>query len=80
MTGLAVFFGMLLAFVIGMLSSRKTSQDQAKVLDLSQKIKDNQAKAQAAQKPADQAVQEYQNELKKYDPKFHSDDDSGGTA
>ena len=80
MTSIAIFFGLALAFLIGMFSSRKTSQEQGKVLDLSQKIKDNQDKSKAAQKTADQAVQEYQDALKKYDPKFYTDggDDGDG--
>jgi organic radical activating enzyme len=77
MTSIAIFFGLALAFIIGMLSSRKTSQDAATVLDLSQKIKDNQAKNAAAQKTANEAVEDYQNELKKYDPKFYTDGDDG---
>ena len=56
--------GIFLAFIIGMFTSRNTSKTDGKILDLSQKIKDNQAKAAQAQALADKAVQEYQEALK----------------
>ena len=70
--------GIFLAFIIGMFTSRNTSKTDGKILDLSQKIKDNQAKAAQAQALADKAVQEYQEALKAYDPNFQNDDDPSG--
>jgi len=75
---LCLLGAILIAFLIGMFTSRKTSQEAGKVLDLSQKIKDNQAKSAIAQARVDAAMKEYQDALKKYDPNFHSDDDDGG--
>ena len=70
--------GLIIPFIVGLFTSRNTSKEAGKVLDLSQKIKDNQAKSAQAQKTADDAVKEYQDALKKYDPGFHNDDDGGG--
>lgn len=70
-----LLIGILLAFIIGFFSSRKTSTEDAKILDLTGKIKDNKQKSALAQQAADKAVKEYQDALKKYDPTFHSDDD-----
>lgn len=73
-----LILGLMIAFVVGLFSSRKTSQQDAKVLDLTSKINDNKQKAAQAQELADKAVKEYQDALKKYDPDFHSDDDGSG--
>lgn len=77
-SGLFVVIGIFIAFLIGLFSSRKTSREDAKVIDLTGKIRDNQKLSAQAQKTADDAVKEYQDELKKYDPNFHSDDDGSG--
>lgn len=70
--------GIFIAFLVGIFSSRKTASQDAKILDLTGKIKDNQQKSAQAQKTADDAVKEYQDALKTYDPNFHSDDDGDG--
>lgn len=70
--------GIFIAFLIGLFSSRKTAREDAKILDLTGKIKDNKQKSAQAQADADKAVKEYQDALKVYDPNFHSDDDGGG--
>jgi len=81
MTQQLIFIGgILIAFLFGLFASRKTSSTDAKIIDLTGKIKDNQTKADAAQKDADQKVKEYQNALKAYDPTFHDDDDGGKPA
>lgn len=74
---LLLILGIFIAFLVGLFSSRKTAREDAKIIDLTGKIKDNQQKAAQAQKTADDAVKEYQDELKKYDPDFHSDDGDG---
>jgi len=71
-----VVIGIIL-FLLGMFVSRKTQSNNAKVLDLTQKINDNKQKAAAAQSDADKKVKEYEDALKAYDPQFGSDDDSG---
>ena len=78
MQSIVLFFGLILAFSIGLLFSRKTSQEAATVLDLTNKIKEKQAADAQAKAAADKAVQEYQDALSKLDPSFHNDDDNGG--
>jgi hypothetical protein len=73
-----VIFGIVIAFLVGLFSSRKTAREDAKIIDLTGKINDNKQKSVQAQADADKAVKEYQNALKQYDPNFHSDDDGGG--
>ena len=73
-----LLLGIIIAFIVGLFSSRKTAQQDAKIIDLTGKINDNKQKSVQAQKAADQAVKEYQDALKQYDPNFHSDDDGGG--
>lgn len=73
-----LILGILIAFLVGLFSSRKTAREDAKILDLTGKINDNKQKSAQAQELADKAVKEYQDALKKYDPNFHSDDDGGG--
>jgi hypothetical protein len=75
-TGVLII-GIILAFLIGLFSSRKTAREDAKILDLTSKIKDNQTKSAQAQAEANQAVKEYQDALKQYDPDFHNDDGDG---
>lgn len=72
------FIGIIIAFIVGLFFSRKTNQEAASVLDLTDKIKQKQAADAKAQAAADQAVKEYQDALKKYDPEFGNDDDDGG--
>jgi F0F1-type ATP synthase membrane subunit b/b' len=68
---------LIVAFLIGMFFNRKAGPD-AKILDLTSKIKDNQDKAAKQKEEADKKTQEYLDALKKYDPKFHGDDDDNG--
>ncbi len=75
---LLLLFGIFIAFLVGLFSSRKTAREDAKIIDLTGKIKDNKQKSVQAQADADKAVKEYQDALKQYDPNFHSDDDGGG--
>jgi hypothetical protein len=72
-----LLLGIIIAFVVGLFSSRKTAREDAKIIDLTGKIKDNQAKSAQAQALADKAVKEYQDALKQYDPDFHNDDGDG---
>jgi hypothetical protein len=72
-----LLIGLAVAFLVGLFSSRKTATEDAKILDLTGKIKDNQQKSAQAQANADKAVKEYQDALKQYDPNFNSDDDGG---
>lgn len=75
---LLVVLGIVVAFLIGLFSSRKTAREDAKIIDLTGRIKDNMQKSVETQAAADKAVKEYQDALKKYDPDFHSDDDGDG--
>ena len=75
---LLLILGIVIAFIIGLFSSRKTAREDAKILDLTGKINDNKQKSAQAQADADKAVKEYQDALKQYDPNFHSDDDGDG--
>jgi hypothetical protein len=72
------FFSLFIAFIIGIFFSKKANKEEATVLDLTNKIKQKQQADAKAKAAADQAVQEYQDALKKYDPAFHNDDDNGG--
>lgn len=64
--------------IIGFFSSKKAQQQDAEILDLTVKIKENKNKASNAQKDADDKTKNYLDALKVYDPNFHSDDDGGG--
>lgn len=75
---LILIVGLVIAFLVGLFSSRKTAKEDAQVIDLTGKIKANQAAAVKAQTDADAAVKEYQDALKAYDPDFHNDDDPTG--
>lgn len=68
----------VLLFLVGFFLAKKPAQENAKVVDLTAKIKDNQAKAADAQKDADEKTKKYMDELSKFDPNFHNDDDDGG--
>lgn len=72
---LLLVLGIVIAFLVGLFSSRKTATEDAKILDLTGKIKDNKQKSAQAQELADKAVKEYQDALKAYDPSFSNDDD-----
>jgi hypothetical protein len=72
-----LILGIFVAFLVGLFSSRKTAREDAKILDLTGKIKDNKQKSTQAQELADKSVKEYQDALKQYDPKFGSDDEGG---
>lgn len=74
---LILFAGIIISFLIGLFTSRKTSSKDAKVIDLTGKINANKALADKAQKDADAKVKEYQDALKAYDPTFHDDDGDG---
>lgn len=75
---LTLLAGLIVAFLVGLFTSRKTSETQAEVLDLTNKIADNKKKSVITQADADQKVKDYQDALKKYDPQFHNDDDPSG--
>ena len=75
---LAFFIGILIAFVVGLLSSRKTSQEASKVTSLTNKINGEKKSAIITEADADQKMKEYQDALNKYDPNFYNDDGSGG--
>jgi len=64
---LILVVGIIIAFLVGLFTSRKTSSTDAKILDLTGKIKDNQARSAQAQALADKAVKEYEDAKKKYD-------------
>lgn len=68
-----LILGLVVAFIIGLFSSRKTTQEDGKVLDLTSKINDNKQKSVQAQALADKAVKEYEDAKKKYDPNFDDD-------
>ena len=74
---LAFFIGIIIAFVIGLFASRKTSQEASKVITLTQKINAEKKSGIITQADADQKVKEYQNALSKYDPDFANDDRDG---
>lgn len=69
--------GLLIAFLVGLFTSKKEARTDAKIIDLTGKIKTNQDAAAKAQADADAKVKEYQDALKTYDPDFHNNDDDG---
>lgn len=72
------FIGVIIAFLVGLFFTRKGSQQDAEVADLTAKIKENTDKLKDQQKDADEKTRDYLDALKKYDPTgFHDDDDSG---
>lgn len=75
---LILLLGLLVAFLIGLFSSKKQQRTEAKIIDLTTKIKQNQTAASQAQADADQKAKEYQDALKQYDPDFHNDDGGDG--
>ncbi len=66
--------GAIVLLLIGFFSSKKSAQEDAKVIDLTIKIGANKEKANAAQKDADEKIKEYNEALKQLDPDFHNDD------
>lgn len=64
MSALAGLIGVILAFLIGMFFSKKKSQTDAQVLDLTNKIAQKQKDVQDKQAIADQKVKEYEDSLK----------------
>jgi len=70
--------GLLIAFLVGLFTSKKETRTDAKIIDLTTKIKGNQADAAKAQADADSKIKEYNEALQKLDPDFHNNDDSGG--
>lgn len=74
----AQIVALIFAFIVGLLLSRRSAQRDAKILDLNAKIKEKKDEAAARQADADRKVKEYEESLKKYDPDFNGDDDSGG--
>lgn len=73
-----ILVGILVAFLVGLFSSKTQSREDAKIIDLTTKIKGNEKTAATDQADADTKVKEYTDALKQYDPDFHSDDDNGG--
>lgn len=74
---LLLLFGLVTAFLVGLFTSKKQNQEDAKVIDLTSKIKQNKEIAAKQQEDADQKTKEYLDALKKYDPNFHDDDGDG---
>jgi hypothetical protein len=74
---LLLFAGIIVAYLIGLFSAGKQKRTEAQVIDLNAKIKEKQDADAKAQATADQAVKEYQDALKSYDPNFHNDDGDG---
>ena len=72
-----LLLGLLAAFLVGLFSSKKQQRTDAKVLDLTAKITQNQNLATKEQADADAKVKEYQDALKAYDPDFHNTDSDG---
>lgn len=68
---------LVIAFLIGLFFSKRGSQTDAKILDLTAKIQENKDKAATQQVDADKKVSEYEDALKKYDPNFDDDNGSG---
>lgn len=75
-TVLGLIVGLIGGIAI-LLFSKKSSNTDAQILDLTQKIRDNQTKEIAAKADADAKTKEFQDALKKYDPDFHNDDGGG---
>jgi len=75
---LYTIMGIVIAYLVGLFFSKKSAQNDAKVIDLEAKIKQNTDKLITQEKSADEKTKEYLDALKKYDPDFHSDDDTGG--
>ena len=78
MGSLFAVIGLIIAFIAGLIFNRRGVQQDAKVLDLTAKIKENQDIADKKKIYADQKVKEYEESLKQYDPSFNSDDDTDG--
>ena len=78
MSALFAGIGLIIAFIAGLIFNRRGARQDAKVLDLTAKLKENQDIADKKKVYADQKVKEYEESLKKYDPKFNSDDDTDG--
>ena len=74
---LILLIGIIVAFIVGLFTSKKTSEADAKVLDLTGKIDQNKKRLQQAQDLADKASKEYQDALSKYDPNFYDPNDDG---
>ena len=74
---LLLIAGLFLAFIVGLFTSKKETRTDAKILDLTTKIKGNQDAAAKAQADADQKIKEYNEALQKLDPDFHNNDDDG---
>lgn len=70
--------GFIIAFLGGIFFNRKSTQTDAKILDLTGKIKQKQEEADKKQADADNKLKEYLDALKKYDPDFDGDDDPSG--
>lgn len=70
-------FIVLIVALISLLFSRQSAKEDAKVLDLTNKIDQNKKAAAVKQTDADKKTQEYLDALKKYDPNFHDDNGDG---
>lgn len=70
--------GIVAAYLVGLFFSKRNSAQDAKVIDLEAKIKQNTDKLKDEEKSADEKTKEYLDALKAYDPNFNDDDDSSG--
>lgn len=70
--------GIIAAYLVGLFFSKRNAAQDTKVLDLEAKIKSNTDKLKDQEKSADEKTKEYLDALNKYDPNFHSDDDTDG--
>lgn len=73
----ALGLGTLVYLTRKFFDNSKDSPD-AQILDITRAILAKESKLKEKEKVADDAMKEYERELKKYDPNFHSDDDSDG--
>lgn len=67
MNALLAIAGLIIAFVVGLFISKKGAQQDAKVIDLTAKIKENQDAATKQQVDADQKVKDYEDARAKLD-------------
>lgn len=68
MNALIAAVGLIVAFLIGIFFSKKTSQTDAQVIDLTNKVAQKQKEVDDKQAAADKAIKDYENSLKDYKP------------
>lgn len=72
---LSLLIAIAVAFIGGMIITRKKRQTDAEIIDLTARIKQNQIEAAKKRKEAANAVDDYRKALRSYDPFFNDDDD-----